>query len=40
VAELSGRGDFNDINVEQVVRAALLDQFPADNAKLPELLRR
>ncbi len=31
VAELRGRGDFNDGNVEQVVRAALLDQFPTYN---------
>lgn len=31
VAELSGRGDVNDSNVEQAVRAALLDQFPTYN---------
>ena len=31
VAELSGRGDFNDSNVEQAVRSALLDQFPRYN---------
>jgi hypothetical protein len=29
VAELRGRGDFSDCDVEQVVRAALLDQSAA-----------
>ena len=29
VAELRGRGDFSDFDVEQVVRAALLDQSAA-----------
>jgi hypothetical protein len=29
VAELRGRGDFGDCDVEQVVRAALLDQSAA-----------
>ena len=36
-AELRGRRDFSDCDVEQVVRAALLDQSQSAGASQPDL---